>query len=276
MANTIFPYPGGKSKYADWIVEQMPEHETYIEAFGGGAGVLINKPRSTVEVYNDINKDVVTFFRVLRNRGGELSDFVSKMPYSRSEYKRISEAWYADGKRPEDDLKRAAWFYYLQHTSFSGKLERSGFSTDATKKGDRARAYSNNTGSLETFTDRFDEVTIECLDYRRLVDRYDSPKTLFYFDPPYLEVGDDYYNHKHDFDHKAFVELLRETQADWIVSYNELPDGLDEYPVATRETRYSMSSQKHTYKTERLVMNYNPKEKTSAQFAAQTSIEYYD
>lgn len=276
MLKTIFPYPGGKSKYSDWIISQMPQHDTYIEGFGGGAGVLINKPESVVEVYNDINEDVVTFFRVLRNRGDELVNFISEMPYARSEYERISKEWYVCGDRPKSDLKQAAWFYYLQHTSFSGKLERSGFSTDATKLGDRARAYSNNVDKLSDFVDRFKGVTIECLDYRELVSRYDSSKTLFYFDPPYLEVGDGYYNHERDFDHKAFVELLNDTEGDWIVSYNELPDGFEDHTIATRETRYSMSNKKHTYNTERLVMNYDPNDRTKAQFAEQTSMERFD
>ena len=275
MSDCLFPYPGGKANYSDWIIQHFPQHECYVEAFGGGAGVLINKPESAVEVYNDVNEDLVQFFRVLRNRPNELQTFLERMPYSRSEYERVATEWYGENHRPDDELTRAAWFFFLQQAGFSGKLEKSGFSIDNTQKGNRARAYKNNVESVSSFADRFKGVTIECLDYRELVDRYDSSKTLFYFDPPYLEVGDGYYNHEHDFDHRAFVELLNDTEGDWIVSYNELPDGLEGYAVATRETRYSMSSQKHTYNTERLVMNYNYIDEPMFRQTQQQGLEMY-
>jgi len=256
MSDTVFPYPGGKSLYSDWIIDYLPAHETYIEAFGGAAGVLLNKPNSMVEVYNDVNKDLVVFFRVLRNNPNELKTYISRMPYSRAEYERVSTKWHKEGHRPHDPVKRAAWFYFLQHTSFSGQLRKSGFSTDATAKGDRARAYANNVDSLDEIAKRFRGVTIEHLDYRELVDRYDREDACFYFDPPYVDVGDDYYGHEGEFDHQAFRDTLSVMDGDWIVSYNVLPNGFDEWNVIERQQRYTMSRD-HDTETERLVMNYD-------------------
>lgn len=260
MSDTIFPYPGGKSLYSGWITQFLPDHETYIEAFGGGAGVLLNKRKSPVEVYNDVNQDLVVFFRVLRNRPSELQAFVERMPYSRAEYERVATKWHQEGHRPEDNLKRAAWFYFLQQTTFSSKLEKSGFSIAKTAKDNRARAYKNSSESLAELAERFKGVTIECLDYRELVDRYDWEDAFFYFDPPYVDVGDEYYGHEGKFDHQAFRETLEGMDGDWLVSYNVLPDGFDEWNVAEREQRYTMSRD-HDTKTERLVMNYNPQER---------------
>ena len=257
MSNAVFPYPGGKSRYADWIVEHFSNHSCFVEAFGGGAGVMLNKPTSHSEVYNDINDDLVQFFRVLRNRPNELVSFLEKLPYSRSEHERISTRWYDNDRRPDDDVKRAAWFYYLQQTSFSGKLEKSGFSISCRTDDNRARSYSNSIDRLDAFGERFSNVTIENLDWRVLFEKYDKPHTLFYLDPPYLKVGDDYYGHEKDFDHESFVEALHGLEGDWILSYGELPDGLDEYHTVTRETRYSMTCENQQYKTERLVMNYD-------------------
>lgn len=272
---SVFPYPGGKSNYANWIVEHIPEHEHYIEAFGGAAGVLVNKERSSVEVYNDINEDLVTFFRVLRNAPDELIEFLELLPYSRSEYERIATVWFDDNDRPDNEVKRAAWFYYLRHANFSGKLTKAGFSTSCRTDDNRAGRYNTNIHNLKSFAKRFAGVTIERLDYSELVDRYDSKTTVFYFDPPYLEVGDEYYGHDGLFDHAEFVRLLGEIEGRWLVSYNELPDGLSEYTVATRDTRYTMSSEGHEYKTERLVMNYDPSKITLFSQTGQSALKSF-
>jgi len=71
-----FPYPGAKTGIADWIINTMPSHDTYVEVFGGAAGVLYQKPRSKYEIYNDHNEDVTQFFRMLRDRPDELAAFV--------------------------------------------------------------------------------------------------------------------------------------------------------------------------------------------------------
>jgi len=247
----------------------MPQHSCFVEAFGGAAGVMINKRPSYSEVYNDINGDLVHFFRTLRNRTDELVEFLKYLPYSRKEHERISREWYDNDRRPKDDVKRAAWFYYLQQTSFSGKLSKSGFSISCRTDDNRARSYSNSIQRLERFAERFDNVTLENLDWKELVDRYDETHTLFYFDPPYLTVGDEYYTHEGNFDHAEFINCLNNTKADWLLSYNELPEGLDGYPTSTRETRYSMASENQQYNTERLLMNFDPRERTD--FSGQNS-----
>jgi len=272
MPDSIFPYPGGKSLYSDWIINHLPKHETYIEAFGGGAGVLLNKSKSAVEVYNDVNEDLVVFFRVLRNRPDELQAFVECMPYSRAEYERIATKWHKEGHRPKENLKRAAWFYFLQQTTFSSKLEKSGFSIAKTAKGNRARAYKNSAESVKDLAERFKGVTIEALDYRELVDRYDWDNACFYFDPPYVDVGDDYYGHEGEFDHSEFRKTLVGMDGDWVVSYNVLPDGFDEWNVVEREQRYTMSRD-HDTETERLVMNFDITERTPHTIASQSSME---
>lgn len=269
---SVFPYPGGKSIYADWIVDHLPRHEHFVEVFGGAAGVLINKERSSVEIYNDINEDLVVFFRTLRNQPDELTDFVERMPYSRAEYERIATKWYDNGERPDDAVRRAAWFFFLQETNFSGKLTRAGFSTSVRADDNRARAYANAVDRLDHFATRFSDVTVECLDYRELIDQYDSQDTVFYFDPPYIDVGDAYYGHADAFDHSAFVERLDSITGDWVISYNELPPGLDDYTIVERETRYSMSSEGHTYNQERLVMNYDTTDRAMFSGAEQATL----
>ena len=64
----VMRYPGGKWKLAEWVISHFPAHQTYVELYGGAASVLMRKPRSVGEVYNDLNNEVVNVFRVLRDK----------------------------------------------------------------------------------------------------------------------------------------------------------------------------------------------------------------
>jgi len=82
----ILHYPGSKWSMADWIIEYMPEHETYLEPFFGSGAVLFNKPSSKIETVNDLDGQVVNLFRVIRDRPEELAEKIRWTPYSRQEY----------------------------------------------------------------------------------------------------------------------------------------------------------------------------------------------
>ncbi len=88
MADAVFPFPGGKSRFASWILDQTPEHTCFVEVFGGAARVLANEDSDTsdVEVYNDRDGDLVQFFEVLRDRTEELVEWLDRTPYSREIY----------------------------------------------------------------------------------------------------------------------------------------------------------------------------------------------
>lgn len=96
----ILKYPGAKNRIADWITSQMPKHEVYLELFAGSLAVLFNKDRSHIETVNDIDKDIVNFFSVLRDCPEELKRMIDLTPYSREEYK---DAF----KKTDDPLERA-------------------------------------------------------------------------------------------------------------------------------------------------------------------------
>lgn len=79
-------YYGGKWKLAPWIISHFPAHKNYVEPCGGAASVLLQKPRSPLETYNDLDGNVVNFFRVLRDRPDELIRKIRLTPWARAEY----------------------------------------------------------------------------------------------------------------------------------------------------------------------------------------------
>ena len=93
IARPVMRYPGGKYKLAKWVISHFPAHETYVELFGGAASVLMRKPRSIGEVYNDLDGDVVNVFRVLRNQeqAAELARLLALTPYAKEEYRQAYE-----------------------------------------------------------------------------------------------------------------------------------------------------------------------------------------
>ena len=101
---SVLKYPGAKNRLAPWICEYIPKHDVYLEPFAGSLAVLFNKQRSHIETVNDIDGEIVNFFRILRDRSGELERTIEFTPYSRSEYKAAYE-------KSEDELEllNAGW-----------------------------------------------------------------------------------------------------------------------------------------------------------------------
>jgi DNA adenine methylase len=176
-----FGYFGGKQKLLKHILYWFPPHRTYVEVFGGAASVLLNKGPSEVEVYNDINSNLVAFFRVLRDEEKcmELVRLMEATPYSREEYKRFKSEWISPYA---SDVEKAHRWYFVTLACFSG--DRFG-GMNMSKSADRAGGYANQLQYLHCFQKRLLPVAIEQLDFSECITRYDSRYTLFYLDPPY-------------------------------------------------------------------------------------------
>ncbi|MFC7238893.1 DNA adenine methylase [Saliphagus sp. GCM10025317] len=260
-----FPYPGGKGGISDWIVDTMPAHDTYVEVFGGGAGVMFNKPRSKYEIYNDHNEDLTQFFTVLRDQPDELSEWLRAVPYSRAQY----EQWVAEfynGVRPEDPIARAGRFFSLRYMQFLGIASTpNGFKTRARRS--PARTFDNARKRIHSLARRFDQVTIESQDFQAILEKYDDSAVdvLYYADPPYVG-GEDQYNG--EFDHDVFVDCLRDIENDWMVSCSTIPEGLSEYTIVEQQSRHRMTRSSDEV-SERVVCNFDPEERSA--FASTTS-----
>lgn len=257
MVQSLFPYPGGKYKLSSWIIDHIPEHECYVEPFGGGAAVLLNKPKSNVEVYNDIDSNVVTFFRVLRDSRDELLEWLRHTPYSREIHGDMREKMYHSDAEM-DDIERAGTFFYLQRSSFGGNRDDVLCYPQREPDGswrNFTQSYSRGIDRLTEFGDRLSDCMIESSDYTELMDRYDEPDTFFYCDPPYLGSEEKYVD---GFDHQELRRTLESLDGEWLLSYGTIPDGYDDYRIEKQEYHYSISS--GTESTEKLIMNYDPDE----------------
>lgn len=261
-----FNYPGGKTTIADWIIQYIPNHEVYVEPFGGSAGVLANKSVSSLEVYNDTASLCVDFFRAVKHKPDELQHWVQTTPYSRELFNEYTERLQQDP--PDDLVERAGMFWYTQFTSFAGKGVICGgggltfsIQCSASDGKNRQRDLMSASDKMGLVCERFRKVQIENLDFGTVFEKYDSPETVFYCDPPYVDVGDDYYQTESGgFDHGRFVESLQELEGYWLVSYDHrIPDGLVDYHTVSRGKRSTMDHKKEE-KTETLIMNYDPEQ----------------
>ena len=207
-------YHGGKWRLAPWIIARLPAHRTYVEVFGGAAGVLLRKGRSQVEVYNDLDSQVVNLFRILREPvlRDRLIDGVALTPYSREEFYQSYEVT-AD---PVESARRLVLRCYLGHGTGDMNPEGSnGFrSCDIRAGKSYAQEWARIPDALRGAAERFIGVTIEHLDFRRLIRKFDDRATLFYVDPPYPKStrnshGKGYVHELSDGDHRELAEMLR-------------------------------------------------------------------
>ncbi len=113
-------YIGGKNRAAKKIIQVFPEHTTYVEAFAGGAQVLFHKEPSPVEVLNDLDGEIVNFFRICQSHYEELLRFLK--------FILVSRKWFAlfEAENPDalTDIQRAARFFYLQKNAYAGLVRR--------------------------------------------------------------------------------------------------------------------------------------------------------
>jgi len=183
ISRPVMRYNGSKWRLARWIISHFPPHLTYVELFGGSAAVLLQKPRARSEVYNDQARDVVRTFATLRDYPAELARALALTPYARSEYATLYE-------KTDDDVEAARRFIarsFMGQNS-KGAFCRSGF--DSRNNSDhfvaRVRSLAALPDQIAIVAGRLSQVLFESRDAIELVERYSTPGTLLYADPPYL------------------------------------------------------------------------------------------
>jgi DNA adenine methylase len=213
----VFGWYGGKFSHLDWLLPLLPRGHHYCEPFSGSAAVLLNREPSPVETYNDIDGDVVNFFRVLRDRGDALVRAIGLTPFSREEFhkaingstKRISE------------LERARRFYIKARQTRTGLAQTATLGRWAncknTSRAGMSGVVSRWLGGVEALAEiaqRLLRVQIENRPAVDVIRLYDSPQTVFYCDPPYLhETRGDSKAYGFEMDMEAHKELAQVLQS---------------------------------------------------------------
>ncbi len=198
---------GGKWVIAPWIIKHFPPHEVYTEAFGGAGSVLLKKPRSKAEIWNDLENEVVILFRVLQDRkqSAALKRALYLTPFSREEWKKAYEL-------SEDPVETSRRLVIRSYMGFSAdahsRTANSGFRYGS--NGSRttpARDWSNYPGALAAAIKRLRGVVIENRDAFKVLIHHDGASTLHYVDPPYVHGTR---AHKprngHQYDHELFAK----------------------------------------------------------------------
>jgi DNA adenine methylase len=206
--NSPLSWYGSKSGLAERITSLLPPHIRYIEAFCGSAAVLFRKKPSQIEIINDIDAEVVNFFRVLRDdqQSEQLRKLLEHTPYARDEFDFCRE-------NPDSDdlVEQARRFFVRCRQSYAGIVDAH-WSFSLTSN--RASQFNSPIEQLEAITHRFRKVQVENTDFRRLLKKSDLPDTTIFLDPPYLLSEDGGPAHgavrkyRHTFSADDHVDLL--------------------------------------------------------------------
>lgn len=221
-----FAYYGGKTTLAERIADLLPPHSHYVEPFAGSLAVLLAKPRSEMETVNDLDGDLMTFWRVLRDRPEDLARACALTPHSRAEH----QAAY-DLEASSDDLERARRVWVLLTQGRGGTLRRTGW-----------RFYRDPAGSsysfpeyLAAYVERMDAasarlagVSLEAREALEVLADYGRhPNVLLYVDPPYLASSRNSTNYRHematDEQHARLLDAITECEATVVLSGYDSP-----------------------------------------------------
>lgn len=201
---TPITYYGGKQTMLKHIMPLIPKHEIYVESFAGGAAVFFAKQPSAMDVINDLNGELINFYRTVVSNFDELKREVDRTLHSRTQHE---TAWFIYN-HPDDftNVQRAWAVWVLSKMGFAGQLSNS-FGFDKSEgRHPRKVAFAKEAFTIE-LRKRLEIATIESDDAFKVIARYDTPETFHFIDPPY--VGSDMGHYSEMFDDADLERLLQ-------------------------------------------------------------------
>lgn len=203
--NAVLKYPGAKNRIAKRICEYIPEHNVYLEPYAGSLAVFFNKRASKIETLNDLDGDIVNYFRVIRDKLEEFKRAIEMTPFAREEY---ANAYIYSNS--DSDIERARKFAVKCWMGFGcGNLYRNGFkSGQQSNSPNPASAWDALPITLAEASKRLKNAQIENLPALELLSRYDTEDVFVYLDPPYLPDTRKKYLYKYEMNKGEHIELL--------------------------------------------------------------------
>lgn len=248
-----FGYPGSKLKSLKEILPVLPYRGKYVEPFGGTGVVLFNRKPSDIECYNDRYSGVTSFYLCLQDaeKLAQLKELLAVTVHSREYWKWCKETWSS-----VDDVDRAFRWFYMTKYSFAQMGRNFGRSTSG--KNSQSGMLRDSTFSL--VHNRLRNVLIENQSYEKIILDFDSPETVFYMDPPYMDTDSGCYKHN-EIDHERLLKMVHACAGYVAISgyANDLYDGFEWDDRFEWDTIESLSG--NSVNANRVVSGYNrPKE----------------
>ncbi len=255
---TPITYYGGKQTLLKYLLPLIPAHRLYCEPFFGGGAVFFAKPKSEVEVINDINGEIVNFFKVLKSNFPELQKEIRATLHSRELYKKAMVVY----EHPDlfSDVKRAWALWVLTNQGFAGMIGSWGFGKDDAKEASLAVKRENFTKDYES---RLVRVQVENNNALKVIQRCDDKETFIYADPPYIGSDQGHYKGYSENDYRELLDALAKVKGKFLLSSYPskiLQTYIKKYKWKVQKVTKSVAVTKHTdkVKTEMIVMNYDP------------------
>lgn len=242
---------GGKSKLRNKIINMLPSHTTYIELFFGAGWVYFGKDKSKVEVINDIDKELINLFKIIKYHTPEIKRLLEYEFSGRDIFEEYKNATLEH----LTDIHRAIRFLYLINNSFAGKGKNFGYGTT---KIPNQKIFL--TEYLNEIKERLNNTYVENLYFEKIIDKYDREESLFFCDPPYFETAGYDYEFTED-DHILLRDKLSNIKGKFILTINDhekVREWYKYFNIEEVDVNYSISKEKSgrgKYK-ELIITNY--------------------
>ncbi len=243
-----FAWPGGKRALTPLLLRLLPPHDLYIEVFAGSAKLLFAKPPAKTEILNDLNGDVINFFRVVKHRSAELAECFDLECVHAGRFRELHAA------KPDCELARAQRFAYLAWYSFGAKGEHFARVSGKTLQGRRSLAEVREL--LSRVASRLRAVAIDQSDFLEILTRYDRPGAVFYLDPPYVSFqANARYNALDEVRRDELFDRLRQLRGSFLLSFDDHPEirarvtsaGFHSTPVKVRYTLSGSAAKRRSF-----------------------------
>jgi DNA adenine methylase len=209
---SVLTWMGNKRLMTKKLLPLIPAHQSYCEVFAGSAALLLAKEPSSLEVLNDLDGELINFYRVARFHREALVEELEWMPRARAEFDDVRT------QRGLTDIQRAARWLFLNKYSFGGKGESWG-----RKKYGPPLSRKNLLANIYALAERLHDVVLENQDWRGVLGFYDGPETFFFLDPPYVDT--EYYASMErawrEEDHAELAAAVLRLKGSWVMTYND-------------------------------------------------------
>jgi len=265
-------YPGGKSRLVKVLLDHIPKHEIYVEPFAGAASLFFAKKPVKKEVISDIDPELINFYKKLRN-----------VKTLKCDIKPSEKSFYEVKKK---NPKSLCDFYYYNQCSYGCKRETYGWGKCERNK--RIQGIKVLKRNLPKIQERLKQATILNEDFEKVVKKFDSPKTFFYFDPPYHKIKGVY--RYGDFDTKRLAEVCKRIKGKFLISLNDHPEVWDMFKgfhIKRVKHYYTLQNKGEGFEakkpvTELLIANYdldspflgNPRPKNEAEKRRENLLDF--